>query len=217
MINQSFYKLPKAKQKRILDCAARAFAKDGYHKANVNELAEAAEISVGSLYSYFDSKEDMFDAVFERASQLTNEIQARAEAKGGAVYDKLVNLFADAALTARRSPSYIQVYLSLQSPGMEKFAELYAPKLESAGMEIYRRLLLSGVETGELRPDIDVNAAAYLIDNTLMALYGSAANKFFKIHRDAMLGDGGRITRERASLIAARVLSNLFAGLRAPR
>mgnify|MGYP003830041601 FL=1 len=99
---------------------------------------------------------------------------------------------------------------------MEKFAETYAPVLESAGMEIYRRLLASGINAGELRPDLDVEAAAYLIDNTLMALYGSAANKFFKIHRDAMLGDGGRITRERASQIAVRVLSNLFAGLRTP-
>jgi AcrR family transcriptional regulator len=41
----------------ILQAAARVFVKHGYAKATTNRIAEAAGISVGSLYQYFPSKD----------------------------------------------------------------------------------------------------------------------------------------------------------------
>jgi len=41
----------------ILEASARVFVKHGYAKATTNRIAEAAGISVGSLYQYFPSKD----------------------------------------------------------------------------------------------------------------------------------------------------------------
>ena len=41
----------------ILEASARVFVKHGYSKATTNRIAEAAGISVGSLYQYFPSKD----------------------------------------------------------------------------------------------------------------------------------------------------------------
>ena len=43
----------------ILDAAERCFARDGYHKASVEQIADAAEVSVGTVYFYFKNKEDL--------------------------------------------------------------------------------------------------------------------------------------------------------------
>jgi len=55
----------KGKKVRIIEAAARVFAQKGYAGAAVADIAVKAEIGKGTIYAYFDSKEDLFFAVFE--------------------------------------------------------------------------------------------------------------------------------------------------------
>lgn len=50
----------------ILSATARVLVKHGYDRASTNKIAEAAGVSVGSLYQYFPSKEALVAAVIER-------------------------------------------------------------------------------------------------------------------------------------------------------
>ena len=61
-----FYQLKPEKQERILAAALAEFVryKDCYAKASVNRIAENAGIAVGSLYKYFEDKNDLFYAVY---------------------------------------------------------------------------------------------------------------------------------------------------------
>lgn len=49
----------------ILQAAARAFARSGYRAATMRAIAQEAGYTAPTLYSYFDSKEQMFDALCE--------------------------------------------------------------------------------------------------------------------------------------------------------
>jgi TetR/AcrR family transcriptional regulator len=51
---------------QLLDAAERVFGEKGFHDATLNEIAELAEYSVGSVYSFFEGKEDLFSQVFVR-------------------------------------------------------------------------------------------------------------------------------------------------------
>ena len=51
----------------ILDAAEIRFLRDGFHGTTVEEIAEAADVSVGSIYVHFDSKEGLYLALVERA------------------------------------------------------------------------------------------------------------------------------------------------------
>ena len=51
---------------RILEAAARIFAEQGYHGTTTNHVAEAAEVSVGSLYQYFPNKDALLVGLAER-------------------------------------------------------------------------------------------------------------------------------------------------------
>lgn len=50
---------------RLVDAAARVFARRGFRAASVEEIAEEAGYSHGAVYSNFEGKSDLFLAVFE--------------------------------------------------------------------------------------------------------------------------------------------------------
>jgi len=56
----------KATVDAILEATARILVKDGYDRASTNKIAEAAGVSIGSLYQYFPSKEALVAALIER-------------------------------------------------------------------------------------------------------------------------------------------------------
>jgi len=51
---------------RILDAAARIFEERGYRATTTNDVAEAARVSVGSLYQYFANKDALLVGLAER-------------------------------------------------------------------------------------------------------------------------------------------------------
>jgi AcrR family transcriptional regulator len=54
-----------ATQDRLVDAATRVVARDGFHGATVDAIADEAGYSVGALYSNFDGKDDLFLSVFD--------------------------------------------------------------------------------------------------------------------------------------------------------
>jgi TetR/AcrR family transcriptional regulator len=54
----------------ILESAERRFLQHGFHGTTVEEIAEAADVSVGSIYVHFQSKEGLYLALVERALEV---------------------------------------------------------------------------------------------------------------------------------------------------
>ena len=52
-----------AKRRQIVDGARRVFLAQGYDGASMGEIARAAGVSKGTLYVYFENKEQLFDAI----------------------------------------------------------------------------------------------------------------------------------------------------------
>src|SRR5260221_11847042 len=70
----------------FVTAAASLFAEIGYDAATMGAVAERAGSSIGNLYKYFASKEELFDEVlpFEFATRLRRMTQGRIEALGTA-------------------------------------------------------------------------------------------------------------------------------------
>ena len=56
----------KATVDALLAATARVLVRDGYDRASTNKIADAAGVSIGSLYQYFPSKEALVAAVIDR-------------------------------------------------------------------------------------------------------------------------------------------------------
>jgi TetR/AcrR family transcriptional repressor of mexJK operon len=57
---------PKAKEQEVLDVATDYFLKHGYQGASINAMARSSGISKESIYRYFSSKKQLFEAVIGR-------------------------------------------------------------------------------------------------------------------------------------------------------
>lgn len=68
MARSRFDNLDDDAQESLLREAGEEFADKGYESASLNAIIEKAGISKGSLYYYFDDKEDLFSTVVQRAT-----------------------------------------------------------------------------------------------------------------------------------------------------
>jgi len=56
-------------REQVIAAAARVFARRGYHKATVEEIASEAGFTIGALYSNFSGKEELFLAIADRQTE----------------------------------------------------------------------------------------------------------------------------------------------------
>lgn len=54
---------------QLLDAAEEVFGRKGFYETTLKEVAELAEFSVGSVYSFFDNKEDLYRQIFIRRGE----------------------------------------------------------------------------------------------------------------------------------------------------
>ena len=64
----------KETKNRILDAAARAFSRNGFHQAKMDDIAETAGVSKGTLYYNFESKSLLFSATVTEGMDTIIEI-----------------------------------------------------------------------------------------------------------------------------------------------
>lgn len=55
-----------ASREALLDAAAEVFARDGFHQATLDAIAQRAGLTKGAIYSSFDGKDDLFFALQQR-------------------------------------------------------------------------------------------------------------------------------------------------------
>jgi AcrR family transcriptional regulator len=54
---------------QLLDAAEEVFGRKGFHETTLKEVAELAEFAVGSVYSFFENKDDLFRQIFIRRGE----------------------------------------------------------------------------------------------------------------------------------------------------
>jgi AcrR family transcriptional regulator len=71
-------------RERLLAAAAKVFARRGYHRATVDEIASEAGFTIGALYSNFAGKEELFLALADRqVEERVAEVSAMGDAAVG--------------------------------------------------------------------------------------------------------------------------------------
>lgn len=148
---------------RIHDAAAALFAARGFHATRMQDVAEAVDMRKGSLYYYFDSKEDLLVSL--------------VEGRVGAALDVLRGIATESTPVEQRVRSAIaghltvfqeraDVYTIFNSEKLHSISENTAMKVDELGREyerLWAELLHEGVAAGTFRPDLDVAVAVKAI------------------------------------------------------
>jgi AcrR family transcriptional regulator len=82
-------------KKRIIESAITVFAKKGYHQAKMTDIAKEVGVSKGTLYQYFKSKQDLFEAVVQIPFRKIEEEPLSELLESGNLLDITSNSFYD--------------------------------------------------------------------------------------------------------------------------
>ncbi|MGN1195708.1 MAG: TetR/AcrR family transcriptional regulator [Acutalibacteraceae bacterium] len=175
----TFDNIPEEKRKKILDVAVNEFANNGFENANINTIAKKADVSVGSLYKYFDTKADLFLTSVDYGVSSLEKILAQVVSLEEDVMVKLEKLVRAAISYSRENAVMIKLYNEFTTESNSDLGEKLAERMESITSDAYRKAIIKGQIDGEIRTDIDPGMAALMVDNMLMNLQFSYACTYY--------------------------------------
>jgi AcrR family transcriptional regulator len=131
--------------RKLLEAAAQEFGQRGFHEAAITGITSRAGVALGTFYTYFESKEELFRALVRDMSQATRAHVA--EAVRGAP-DRLaaerIGLAAFIAFT-RRHPELYRIIEEAQFVAEDVYREHYLTFVEG-----YREGLASAAAKGQI-------------------------------------------------------------------
>ena len=152
-----------ARRKAILDIGREAFLADGFSGASMSSIAAKLGGSKGTLYNYFRSKEELFEAIMQEACGGEAVVLA-AIAEGGELIDVLRNM-GRRMVRFVTSPESVGMY-RLVAAECQRFPEIGRLFWENGPMLTLKALgdyLRVQMEQGALRADDAERAGSHLM------------------------------------------------------
>jgi AcrR family transcriptional regulator len=145
-------------REKIVDAAIVTFSKHGYDRTRMDDIAETANLSKGTIYLYFKSKEELFYAISE------NNIKALKE-QLSVLFTKSEDLISDSQKFyvnfRKASEQSDKVFLETiaESSRNQRLQEmLYHQRIKV--LDIVTEYLKLQMKKGFFRSDIDIDAVA---------------------------------------------------------
>src|SRR3954466_1464193 len=142
-------------RQQLLDAAEEVFGRKGFHETTLKEIAELAEFSVGSVYSFFENKDDLFQQIFvRRGEEFMPLLRALLHSDDGTPVDQLHRLIDFEIGWFRANHHFGRLYLRHSSATMlssdRPLDEVMAANYDES-MRLQADLFRRGQETGVLR------------------------------------------------------------------
>jgi AcrR family transcriptional regulator len=151
-----------AKEQEIIAAAASLFKEKGYRATTLEDIAAAVGMLKGSLYYYIRSKEELlYLVVRDPIRQAYNKLEEIVNSDAP-VTAKITQAIANHVAIFHQHYPHIAVYLHDFHNVMQKLKDnsIEAPK---EYQQLLAQLLQQGVDSGELRSDLDMTVAGYAI------------------------------------------------------
>lgn len=208
--NDIFDRIKPEKQKKILDTATKQFADLGYNAANINVIAEKAGVSVGSLYKYFNTKEDLFLTVVGRGIRTLETVLDEVASMEGELLEKIDRILRLIQDHSRKNPDIINVYNEMTSQGNPELARKLSYEMESVSARYYRKVIREAKAAGLVAGDADPGITAFCLDNLFLTLQFSYGTLYYKermkIYIDEEVLNRDTEVREKILTFIARAL-----------
>ena len=94
MPKETFLKLSKEKQQKIIKSAKKEFARAPIENVSIKNIVEDADIARGSFYQYFESKEDLLIYILkENSEELNNKLRNKLKEINGNIFELYIFLY----------------------------------------------------------------------------------------------------------------------------
>jgi AcrR family transcriptional regulator len=127
-----------ARRQRIVAAALEALGEQEYEQIQIRDVAQSAEVALGTLYRYFSSKEHLYAAVLQEWAAFGRTRGPRSTSTGP---EERIRRRAHAIIRAiERQPQFFKVYVLLQTSGDVNARALLAEFADTAQASLAREL-----------------------------------------------------------------------------
>jgi TetR/AcrR family fatty acid metabolism transcriptional regulator len=150
------------KRQQIIDAAVRVFARTGYYNSRVSDVAREAGIASGTIYLYFDTKDEILVALFrEKMADWVAHVRAEIARETDAPA-KVRRLVALHLRTLEDDPDLAEVVQVELRQGHKFFRGASAHEV-SAYFDLIGGILMEGIAAGVFRRDLPVKVATKVL------------------------------------------------------
>jgi AcrR family transcriptional regulator len=155
--------LVQRRRRQIIDAAVQLFIENGFHRSTTRQIARAAGISIGALYEYVASKEDILYLVCDAIHQETESRVAAAMARATAGRNSLAEVIREYFMVCHRMSDHILlIYQETQSLPPKWRKRVLENEVRITG--IFVSVLARLISSGEL-PEMDEHSVELVAHN----------------------------------------------------
>jgi AcrR family transcriptional regulator len=151
--------LVERRRAQIVEAATRLVARQGFAKTVVRDIAEEANISVGLVYEYVRSKEDILFLIYEHWSRVWGEGLEKAIARGKDPLDQLQSAVSFLVGSADKHTDVTHLFYR-ESGHLSEYGTDQAKQTEREMVDRLTAILEAAVAAELLRPETDCLAVA---------------------------------------------------------
>ncbi|MFW6107410.1 MAG: TetR/AcrR family transcriptional regulator [bacterium] len=184
--------MPRAdRRQEIMRAAEGLFTSRRYHEVTTDDIARAARVGKGTIYRYFEDKDDLFFQVATSGFDELCELLARRVPGDAPFREQLLSACGEIARFFRRRAQLLRMMqaeegrLPWLKPRLRSRWAAHRKKLVSAVAAILRK----GVEEGHVRADIPCEVLAHFLLGMLRTRGRQLAEAPAAMRSDAMIVD----------------------------
>ena len=159
-------------RQEMIAAALSLFSEKGYHNVSMQEIAETAEFAIGTLYKFFQNKEDLYKALVMEQSERFEVAFEAAIAGPADEIEKLRNFVRIRRDMCRDNLPFIRLFLA-ESKGasfnLKAGLDADLRKKIDAFMEKLAHVFESGMENGRFQKIADPYSLAIALDSVIDA------------------------------------------------
>ena len=192
LVTRTFRRLDPTRQQAVLQAILDEVAEKGPADINIKEVARRAAVSVGSLYQYFGSRENLLAFAVELGVRMMTDLFAmsRPYLLEMPLREALTSYLTYGLEWSQTQQGIVQFFGRAAYRGDLSLTEKVVRPVAAAMREVMYDLLAAAHKRSELRPRLDVEAAARVVNVLTIAVADSQLlpylNNYFQVTDEFM-------------------------------
>ncbi len=177
---EAFERADERRQEKILEVGIEEFSNNGFENANINVIAKKSGISIGLMYKYFATKEDLFLTCIARGCSILDNALDEIMNSNDKILIKAEKVIRTICYHSKKNANYIRLYNEITSEKNPVLAKALAEEIEFSTSRKYVTSIAQAFANNDVRQDLDPRLFAFFLDNLLMSLQFSYTCDYYR-------------------------------------
>jgi len=157
------------KKKQILTAAMKVFSQKGYHKSRMEEIAMEAGIGKGTIYEYFPSKIQLFQAMIDQGFDAYFS-KMKVEKMQSLPFSEWLRILTESHMRFCLDNKDITQILFMEKAAPDAELMQWAIDKRNKKLRFMQTMISKGMDKNEIR-SVDPQLLSYIIETSMMSFY----------------------------------------------